>query len=338
MPNTPEILAIGEALIEFTRIQDQTNPSATSSLDTTSESSPPVYIQGFGGDTSNTIIAAARQGSSTAYISAVGDDTFGEALIDLWKREKVSVDYIKVNPGDPTGVYFVQPHASGRNFSYARRGSAASLYSSKELPQQAIRDAKALHASALSTAISTGMREAVADAFQVAKNSDTLVSFDTNLRLNLWDLATAVSTIEALLPDVDIVFPSDDEARQISGRTDDNDLVDYFLEFGCKMVALTRGAKGAIIATADDRFEVAPARVDAIDSTAAGDSFAGAFLSHYLETGDTLHAAECASVTAAITVSALGAIDAIPDRETVSRQLQSYRSKEGIDNGKKSRS
>ena len=328
MPDTPEILAIGEALIEFTRIHDSSKAA--------NDSSPPIDQQGFGGDTSNTIIAAARQGASTAYISAVGGDPFGESLLDLWKREQVSVEYVNVNPNDPTGVYFVQPHASGRNFSYARRGSAASLYSSKELPQQAIRDAKVLHASALSTAISVSMREAVADAFRVAKEADTLASFDTNLRLNLWDLETAVTTIEALLPQVDMVFPSDDEARQISGRTDDNDLVDYFLEFGCKMVALTRGAKGAIIATADNRFEVAPAKCDAIDSTAAGDSFAGAFLTHYLQTGDTLKAAECASVTAAITVSALGAIDAIPERETVEQRLQSYRKNEGSGNGDKS--
>jgi len=180
------------------------------------------------------------------------------------------------------------------------------------------------------------MRGAVADAFVIAKESNTLVSFDTNLRLNLWDIDTAVSTIEKLLPNVDIVFPSDDEARQISGRTDDNDLVDYFLEFGCKLVALTRGEKGAIIATADNRFEVAPAHCDPVDATAAGDSFAGSFLTHYLETDNTLHAAECAAVTAAITVSALGAIDAIPNREIVSQRLKSYRKSEGSSNGNKS--
>jgi len=180
------------------------------------------------------------------------------------------------------------------------------------------------------------MRDAVAEAFIIAKESDTLVSFDTNLRLNLWDIETAVSTIEALLPNVDVVFPSDDEARQISGRTDDNDLVDYFLEFGCKLVALTRGDKGAVIATAENRFEVAPARCDPVDATAAGDSFAGSFLTHYLETGDTLHAAESAAVTAAITVSSLGAIDAIPNREIVSERLKSYRKSEGSSNGDKS--
>jgi len=115
MSDTPEILAIGEALIEFTRIPDTA---------TAAKSQQPVYRQGFGGDTSNAVIAAARQGASTAYISAIGGDPFGEALIDLWKRDNVSVEYIKQNPTDPTGVYFVQPHASGRKYSYARRGSA----------------------------------------------------------------------------------------------------------------------------------------------------------------------------------------------------------------------
>ena len=329
MSDNPTILGIGEALVEFTRITDDTPNLKTDKNTPETETTRPIYRQGFGGDTSNAIIAAARQGASTGYLSAVGGDPFGEELLELWKRENVSVAYVKVNPTDPTGVYFVQPHASGRSFSYARRGSAASLYSNKELPQQAIRDAQALHASALSTAISISMREAVADAFSIAKSSDTLVSFDTNLRLNMWDIDTAVSTIEALLPKVDVVFPSDEEARQISGRTEDNDLIDYFLEFGCQMVALTRGEKGAVIATAEDRFEVAPAKCVAVDSTAAGDSFAGSFLAYYLETGDRRVAAECAAVTAAITVSALGAIDAIPDRKVVSERLDSYRKNEG---------
>ncbi len=67
--NKPDILALGEAMIEFVRIPD---------------GEPRVfYEQGFGGDTSNTIIAAARQGANTGYLTAVGNDAFGQDLIAM---------------------------------------------------------------------------------------------------------------------------------------------------------------------------------------------------------------------------------------------------------------
>ena len=120
-----------------------------------------LYEQGFGGDTSNAVIAAARQGARTGYLTSIGSDPFGQDLIELWQQEGVCTNGVKISPYDPTGAYFVKPHASGRNFSYARRGSAASLYNPQDLPEDAIRTAKIFHTSALSQAISPSMRAAV---------------------------------------------------------------------------------------------------------------------------------------------------------------------------------
>ena len=88
----PEILALGEAMIEFNQsAKDQPN-----------------YLQGFGGDTSNFCIAAARQGAQTGFVSAVGADHFGRLLVDLWEREQVDTSLVRVDPQAPTGVYFVR--------------------------------------------------------------------------------------------------------------------------------------------------------------------------------------------------------------------------------------
>ena len=102
--------------------------------------------------------------------------------------------------GDPTGVYFVRPHASGRNFTYARRGSAASLYRPEDLPEQAISDAKVLHASGISQAISPEMRAAVRRGAELARAYGTLFSFDINLRLKMWSLEDARAAAAEILP------------------------------------------------------------------------------------------------------------------------------------------
>lgn len=296
-----DILTLGEALIEFMRQPD--------------EDERVLYEQGFGGDTSNTAIAAARQGASVGYVSAVGDDLFGQALRDLWRAEGVSDADVITRKGDPTGAYFVQPHASGRHFSYARRGSAASLYGPDDLPRAAIAAARVLHSSGLSQAISPTMRVAVKRGAEIARESGTLFSFDTNLRLNLWSLEDARAAAAEILPLADIVFPSDDEAMQLTGLSDPDAILDHYLGHGARVVALKRGAKGVRIATPASRTDIPPAPSTPVDSTGAGDSFAGAFLAYYLETGDVDRAGRLAARVAAGTVSGFGAITPIPRRD-----------------------
>lgn len=301
MRNHRDILALGEAMVEFVRLPGDDNGA-------------PIYRQGFGGDTSNAIIAAARQGASTGYISAVGGDPFGAALRDLWTREGVSHKAVVTKPQDPTGVYFVQPHASGRSFSYARRGSAASLFGPDDLPEDAIAQARILHVSALSQAISPSMRAAVTRAAQIANENETLVSYDTNLRLNLWTLEEAQAAINAFLPLADIVLPSDDETEQLTGLSDPSEIIAHYQSFGASHVVLKRGSKGAVVADKAETHIIEPQLVEAVDSTGAGDSFAGSFLAYLLETENTRLAAERASAVAAGTVSGFGAVDPIPYR------------------------
>lgn len=304
MSARPDILALGEPLIEFLSLPETPDGEQ-------------LYRQGFGGDTSNAIIAAARQGAATGYITAIGDDVFGRDLLGLWQREGVSTEFVQVRPDDPTGAYFVKPHASGRDFWYARRGSAASLFSAEDLPVAAIKGAKILHVSALSQAISPSMRDTVTRAAEIARKNGTLVSYDTNLRLNLWSLDEARATIMQFLPLADIVLPSDDEAATLLGTDDAEAIIERFGQEGAKIVLLKRGAEGALLSAGGRTLAVEGHPTDAVDSTGAGDSFAGAFLAYYLETGDAELAARRAAVVAAGTVSGYGAVDPIPRRADV---------------------
>ena len=106
---SPQIVAIGEPLYELNQ------PRGSEA-----------FLAGFGGDTSNAMIAAARSGADAGYFTAIGADRFGEALIGLWRREGVDASRVIVNGGAHTGLYFVTHGADGHEFSYLRAGSAAS--------------------------------------------------------------------------------------------------------------------------------------------------------------------------------------------------------------------
>ena len=159
------------------------------------------------------------------------------------------------------------------------------------------------------------MRAAVQRAAEIARANGTLVSYDTNLRLNLWTLDEARAVIADFLPLADIVLPSDDEAETLTGLSGETALIDHFSAAGARIVVLKRGSLGPVLFHEGRLSAFDVPKVDAVDSTGAGDSFAGAFLAYYLETGDPEVATASAVRVAAGTVCGLGAVDPIPHRD-----------------------
>ena len=301
----PDILALGEPLVEMVRLPaDPEDPAAGRRL----------YRAGVGGDVLNALVAAARQGAATGLISALGEDAFGREILEFCRAEGIETGAVAVDPRHPTGFVWIDPDPVERRFSYARAGSAASRLGPGDVPEEIIAAARVLHLSGVSLAISDSMRAAALHAARIARAAGVTVSFDLNFRPALWSAAAALEAIDAMLPLADIVLPSLDEAEALTGLSDEAAILDRFGRDRARIVILKCGADGARLAT-DGGVSVIPAHpVVAVDSSGAGDSFAGAFLAHYLETGDPLRAAEAAARVAAATVTGWGATDSIPRR------------------------
>ncbi len=174
-----------------------------------------------------------------------------------------------------------------------------------------------LHVSGISQAISSSCADAVFAAIRHAKANGTVVSYDTNLRLRLWPLDRARATINAAVALSDIALPGLDDARQLTGLDRPEDVCAFYLGLGCRVVALTMGRDGTIVATGERR-EVIPARpVEAVDATGAGDTFDGAFLAEWLAHGDPFRAAAYANAAAALSTLGHGAVAPMPRRPQV---------------------
>ncbi|MFM0050205.1 sugar kinase [Caballeronia grimmiae] len=305
IPQQPAILALGEAMIEFNQ----------------SKRNEPNYLQGFGGDVSNFLIAAARQGAATGFVSAVGNDHFGQLLLDLWRAENVDTSAVRIDQHAPTGVYFVSHGESGHRFDYLRAGSAASRYAPSDLPLDMIAGAKVVHLSGISLAIGVAACDAAFAAIDHARANGVAVSFDTNLRLKLWPLARARAVMLETIRATDICLPSYDDVTALTGLDDKDAIVDALLALGPKVVALKLGKEGAYIATPAER-RVVPGRVvNAVDATGAGDCFGGAFIARIVAGDDPFTAAHYANVAAALSTQGFGAVAPIPSRAAVERAL-----------------
>jgi 2-dehydro-3-deoxygluconokinase len=280
-----------------------------------------LYKSGFGGDTSNTAIAAARQGAKAGYVTTLGDDRFGDLLMDLWEREEVDASEVKRDPVAPTGIYFVTHSDAGHQFHYYRAGSAASRMTPADLPLDYLTGAKVLHVSAISQAISESACETVFAAMDAARKAGVEVCFDTNLRLKLWSLDRARAAIDGAIRRADILRPALDDARTLTGIEEADAILDHFLKLGPKLVVMTMGKDGVILASRDARHRLTPHRVEAVDATGAGDTFNGSFLARLIAGDDPLAAARYANAAAALSTTGYGAVAPIPRPGAVRRFL-----------------
>ena len=292
------IVSIGEPMVEFNQTGEKT------------------FFQGFGGDSSNMIIAAARSGARTAYVTRVGDDEFGRMLLALWKREGVDTSAVIVDREAPTGAYFVTHGPQGHVFSYLRSGSAASRIRPEDLPD--FSRASVVHASGISMAISQSACDTVLAAFSRART----ISFDSNLRLKLWPLARARAMIGAAAAMSDYFFPSIEDARQLSEAQSIDENLAWAHGLGAKTVFLKLGPDGVVVSDRTRSERITGIRVKALDATGAGDCFCGAALAR-LEAGDSIwEAARYANAAAALATTGFGAVDPLPRPEQV-RKLTS---------------
>ena len=304
-----DVVALGEAMVEFNQTRAQ----------------EPHYLQGFGGDTSNAIIAAARAGANTAYLTRIGHDTWGEALQGLWHRENVDSSAIDVDGEAPTAVYFVTHGPQGHAFSYLRAGSAASRMSPHSLADSGakayIQQARWLHVSGISMAISTSACDAVFAAMQWARQAGTLISLDANLRLKLWPLARARACLQQAVSMCDLFLPSLEDAQPLCGQDDPQAIIDWSHQLGASRVVLKRGALGATVSEEGQQRHIPGHAVTCVDATGAGDCFAGNLLAR-LAQGDTLDdGVRYANAAAALAVQGFGAVAPLPRPEQVQALL-----------------
>ena len=292
-----DIVALGEAMVEF----NQTTPG------------DPNYRQGYGGDTSNSVIAASRQGAATAYLSRLGDDQFGRMLMALWKQEGVDASFVELDAGAPTGLYFVHHGAQGHSFSYLRAGSAASRMQPRTMDLRVLSATRWLHVSAISQAISASACDTVFAAIDTARAAGARVSFDPNLRLSLWPLARARAVITATIALTDLFLPSLDEAVALAGTDDVPTIFAWCRQQGARDVVLKCGPAGAWYAAEGDAPQLAQGNpVQAVDATGAGDCFDGSLLAR-LAAGDTLaDAVRYANASAGLSTLGHGAVAPIP--------------------------
>jgi 2-dehydro-3-deoxygluconokinase len=300
-----DVVSLGEPMYEFSQVPGEESR----------------YLQGFGGDTMNCAVAAARQGARVAYVTRLGDDEFGRQFLDLWKKEGIDASGVGIDADAHTAVYFITHGPGGHVFSYLRKGSAASRMKPSQLPAALIGAAKFFHVSGISQAISESACDSVFAAIGIARAGGAKVVYDCNLRPRLWPAARAAAVIRATIPMADYFLLSMEDALALCGLQDPDAILGWCHGAGARVVALKLGADGVIASDSKRRERLAGIRIDCVDATGAGDCFAGALMAQLAAGGEFWEGLRYANAAAALTTTGYGAVSPLPRPEAVKKLL-----------------
>jgi 2-dehydro-3-deoxygluconokinase len=266
------------------------------------------------GTESNVAIGLARLGQRVGWFSRLGDDELGQYVLGVVRAEGVDTSRVIVDPEAPTGVVFKEKRELGpRKILYYRRGSAASRLSAADLDGEYIADARYLHLTGVTLAISQSARESVFAAARLARERGVLVSFDPNLRLRLWSKEEARQTMRELVPLCDLVLPGLDEAELLTGESDPDRAADVLRELGAKSVALKLGPEGSLGVTESERVRAPGLKLERIvDPVGAGDGFAAGFLAGQLKGLSLAESLKVGNTVGAFATTVIGDWEGLP--------------------------
>ena len=270
--DSPTLLSIGEAMAEI-------RSGRTDG-----------FSLGFAGDTYNTAVYASRtigQAGFVSYITRVGVDPLSMSFCDAAQREGIDIGGIAKDLKHNIGIYSVSTDDSGeRSFHYWRSDSAARRMFTSDETTPDLPAARVIYLSGITMAILTpDARTRLIDTLTSKRAREgAKIAFDSNYRPVLWDdAATARAVMDRMWDITDIALPSIDDEMALAGDDSEDAVISRFAARTWEGIAIKRGSKGPVSPnlSAADHPAFEPA-ANVVDTTAAGDSFNGAYLAAYL--------------------------------------------------------
>lgn len=302
----PDVITLGETMVSFAAHEPGTLEDAGT------------FTKIVGGAETNVGVGLARLGLSVAWLSRLGNDSFGRYIRHALEAEGIDCSAVATDTTRPTGFMLKSRALEGQDpvVEYFRRGSAASALSLADFDEARFLAARHLHVTGITPALSTSCAELVEHAMKAMRGAGRSISFDPNLRPRLWPSREAMAGhLNRLAGLADWVLPGIAEGRTLTGLQTPEDIAAFYLERGARAVVIKLGADGAYWRTTDASGHVAGVKVpDIVDTVGAGDAFAAGVISGRLQGLDWPTAVARGNWVGAQVIQVVGDMDGLPRR------------------------
>ena len=306
-----EVITFGETMVLF-------NPDQMLPLE---------YVHQFGksiaGAESNVAIGLQRLGHSVGWFGKLGNDPFGRFIHQFIRGQGVDTSHCIFSHEAPTGIMFKDKRTPATiQVFYYRKNSAASLLHPDELDETYIGQAKILHLTGITPALSPSCKETIFRAIEIARSNGLQVVFDPNIRLKLWSKEEAKPVLREIAALADYVLPGLEEGKLLTGQKTPEDIAAALLDNGAKTVVVKLGKDGAYYQNRSSSGYVKGFPVaNEVDPIGAGDAFAAGLISGILLEEALEMAVRRANAVGAIVVGVNGDVEGLPTREEVDQLL-----------------
>ncbi|HJV46653.1 MAG TPA: sugar kinase [Bacillota bacterium] len=297
-----DVVTFGETMVLFT-------PGSLGPLHFVNQ-----FEKTIGGAESNLAIALSRLGHQVGWFSRLGNDEFGLYIRNYVRGEGVDTSRVIFDESYPTAVFFKERQmGSDPKIYYYRKGSAASQMKPNDVDEAYINQAKFLHLTGITPALSHSCMDTVFHTIKIAKKNGVTVVFDPNIRLKLWSKEEAGPVLREIASKCDIILPGLEEGEIITGKSTPEEIASALIQNGAKVVVVKLGENGAYYALNEQEEYVEGYPVKQIvDTVGAGDGFAAGFLSGLIRGWSYREAVRLGNRIGAYALSVAGDVEGYP--------------------------
>ncbi|MBQ9273691.1 MAG: sugar kinase [Succinivibrio sp.] len=275
----------------------------------------------------NVATGVARLGQKAAYLTKLGTDPFGKLVERTLKANGIDASFVLHSDKERTGFMLKSKVSQGDpEIYYYRAGSAASTLSAEDVDKIDFSAFSNLHLTGILPALTDSTRQATLRMLQKAREHGLFVSFDPNLRPQLWpSREVMVEYINKLASHCDLVLPGDGEGEILCGSRDPHQINEFYLKAGAKAVITKCGSRGALCHDGSAQSMV-PGFViyKVVDTVGAGDGFAVGVLTGLMEGLSLEHSTERGCAIGAIQCTFSGDNEGLPDKEALADFMNTH--------------
>jgi 2-dehydro-3-deoxygluconokinase len=279
------------------------------------------FASSFGGAESNVAIGVSRLGHRAGWFGGLGKDPLGSLILKKIRGEGVDVSRAFLSKEAPTGLMLREKVMDRVSVYYYRRNSAASAMKPEQLDEAYIKQAKILHVTGITPALSASCKDTIREAIRLARKNGVKVCFDPNLRLKLWSMEEARPVLLELAKEADYFLPGLDELQLLYETEDFAEIVQRLSEL--QAVSIVKGGDQDTYVIERGEVAVVPCfKVDkVVDTVGAGDGFCAGFISGLLKGYSYEEAVRIGNFIGSVVVQNEGDWEGIPTWEQVEAAL-----------------